>query len=193
MQDYIGVVTNYTNMKTTTKICSRCKTEKLKEDYNPRHWRDASKWCKPCCNAYSREWYAANPIIAKRNSVNSFNAYYVGTKGRATHMLNNAKQRSKRSGYEFDLDHKWIEGKLKIGLCEATGLPLLIEINGGKGHRNNSFSPSLERVDNSKGYTKNNVQVVCWIYNRAKGAFPIEDLFTMLKALEKRRSESMSL
>jgi len=28
--------------------------------------------------------------------------------------------------------------------------------------------PSLDRVDNSKGYTKNNIQVICWRCNNVK-------------------------
>jgi hypothetical protein len=141
--------------------------------------------------AYHREWYAKNPDKARKLSEKSFGTFYCTLKGRATHMLNNARSRAKRKGYEFDLDHDFILQKLSKGVCEVTGLPFVFKLNGGKGHKTNSFSPSLERKDNSKGYTKDNVQIVCWIYNRAKGAFPLEDLILMVKALTTANSQQI--
>lgn len=117
--------------------------------------------------------------------VSRFNKFYCTNKGRAVHMLNSAKQRAKKYKLDFDIDFEFIFQKLEKGVCEVTGIPFVLRTNGGKGHRDNSFSPSLERRDNNKGYTKDNVQVVCWIYNRAKGAFPLEDLLTMTQALLK--------
>lgn len=112
-----------------------------------------------------------------------FEKYYCTLNGRASHMLNNAKQRAKRSNLPFELTKEWLINKLKLGKCEVTGLPFTFVINGGRGHHVNSFSPSLDRVAPNLGYTPDNVQVVCWIYNRARGAFPLEDLKTMVKAL----------
>jgi len=46
------------------------------------------------------------------------------------------------------------------------------------------FCPSLDRVDSSKGYTKDNVQLVCRIYNTAKGNGTKEDVMKMVDALK---------
>jgi hypothetical protein len=113
-----------------------------------------------------------------------FEKYYCTTKGRAGHLLNNARGRAKRDNLEFSLDFEWLKPKLEKAICEVTNLPLVLRVNGGKGHKENSFSPSLERKDNALGYTKENTQLVCWIYNRAKGAFEIADLLILARALD---------
>lgn len=41
------------------------------------------------------------------------------------------------------------------------------------------FAPSLDRIDNNKGYTYDNVQIVCVIVNKAKNEYPI-DLFDQM-------------
>jgi hypothetical protein len=39
----------------------------------------------------------------------------------------------------------------------------------------NPLSCSIDRIDNSKGYTKDNVQLVTWACNRARGNLSVED------------------
>jgi len=113
-----------------------------------------------------------------------FSNFYQTTKGRATHMLNNARKRSKVNGIECSLTQDWIKEKLDNGICEVTGIPFVLQMNGGKGHKTNSFSPSLDRIIQDGPYTPENVRVACWIYNRARGAFPPEDFDTMINALK---------
>jgi hypothetical protein len=38
-------------------------------------------------------------------------------------------------------------------------------------------SPSIDRVDNKKGYRKNNIEIVCWQYNCDKGTMTVEEQF----------------
>lgn len=105
------------------------------------------------------------------------------TKGRAVHMLNNARARAKRAGVGCTITQDWIEQKLKIGVCEVTGLPFELKVGNGKGHRNNPFSPSLDRISQKQDYSPDNVRMTCWIYNRARGAFSDVDFDRMIEAL----------
>lgn len=69
-------------------------------------------------------------------------------------MWNRAKQRSDKSGIEFSITPQDI---IIPEFCPYLDLPLVVH-KGSAGGRPNS--PALDRVDNSKGYTKNNIQVI---------------------------------
>lgn len=64
-------------------------------------------------------------------------------------------------GLDCALTENDVKQMLAAGVCERTGIAF--EPGG-------DFGVSLDRVDNSKGYLRGNVQAVCWAYNRAKGA-----------------------
>ena len=101
-------------------------------------------------------------------------------------MHNNMRARAKRNGIQHDISIEWIETRLQSGVCEVTGIPFVFKESTGKGHRENSFSPSLERIDPTGPYSEDNCQITCWIYNRAKGAFPLADLITLVNALAEK-------
>lgn len=150
-----------------------------KQQYSRKYHRD-------CRVARLKE----NPTKVRRQEYNQFAHFYMTPKGRAAHMFNNAKGRARRYGASFDLTPEWIEGKLKPGICSVTKLPLVFTMNGGKGHRDNPFSPSLDRIKQTGGYTKKNTRIVCWIYNRSRGAFSDESFQRMLDALIEQRQLS---
>lgn len=96
---------------------------------------------------------------------------------RASRLLSGAKKRSIQLGLEFDLDLEWIAERIERGFCEVTGLPF--DLITGR----SSFAPSLDRINPSKGYTKDNVKVVAWAYNAAKGAGTHDDVLRLAQAL----------
>lgn len=167
------------------KYCSRCKSSKeLSEFGDKKTERDGKQsWCKCCSNLYYNEWRVNNRAKSKKLEIKSFDNFYGTHHGRAVHMINNCKSRCRRKGLIFDLDVAWVEEKLKVGVCEATKIPFIFQKNGGRGHRNNSFSPSLDRIDQTGNYTKENCRITCWIYNRARGAFPPGDFELMINSM----------
>lgn len=83
-----------------------------------------------------------------------------------------AKDRAKKRGMPFNLDTDDIIRRTKLGVCEATGLPLDLSIDNVNGRAaRNPFTPSLDRVDSNLGYTQDNVQVVCLAWNLMKSNF----------------------
>lgn len=85
-------------------------------------------------------------------------------------MLSHARFRAKQFGREFNLTHS----DIKIPkVCPIFGIPL--EISGD----NIETSPSIDRIDNTKGYIAENIIIVSYKVNRAKGDSSIEDLISI--------------
>ena len=85
-------------------------------------------------------------------------------------MHQRAKRRSLEKGMEFDIE---VSDIVIPDECPATG----IKINANSG-RSGAYknSPSLDRIDNSRGYTKDNIQVLSQCANAMKGAASVEEL-----------------
>jgi hypothetical protein len=99
-------------------------------------------------------------------------------------MLNNARKRAIKDKVQCLITQDWIRKKLERGVCEVTNLPLELNVGNGKGSRTNSFSPSLDRRNQTGDYSPENTRLTCWIYNRARGAFPDVDFDRMVNALK---------
>lgn len=79
-----------------------------------------------------------------------------------------AKQRAAKYGYEFNIE----ESDIVIPeICPILEVPIIL---GGKG--NYEYTPSLDRIDNSKGYVKGNIQVISKKANSMKNSATIEEL-----------------
>lgn len=83
-------------------------------------------------------------------------------------LYREAKNRAKRKGLEFSIELKDI---IITPVCPILLIPLIV--GDGKLTKN---SPSLDRVDNSKGYTKNNVMVISHLANTMKSSANKEEL-----------------
>lgn len=93
-------------------------------------------------------------------------------------LLTRAKRRAKEFGIEFNL--------LKSDLgpigdrCPVLG----IQYNFDSSDENKDFSPSLDRIDNTKGYIKSNVCVISWRANRIKNNGTLEEFELLLNYLK---------
>ncbi len=85
-------------------------------------------------------------------------------------MHQRAKMRSKERGLEFDLQ---VTDIVIPDVCPILGIKL--NMNSGKSgaYRN---SPSLDRIDNSRGYTKDNIQVISQQANAMKHTASVSEL-----------------
>lgn len=97
-------------------------------------------------------------------------------------MWRYAKRRADLRGILFDLAPETLIAALESGRCAVTGLAFNRSGRSGSG-RGGPFSPTIDRKNPAFGYTDANVQVVCWIYNRAKGPDTHEAVLALAEAL----------
>jgi len=83
-------------------------------------------------------------------------------------MLNNSKQRAKRSGIEHNIT---IDDIIIPDFCPV----LKIKLETGT-RRNNQNAPSIDRIDNNKGYVKGNIMVMSVRANKLKKDATMEEL-----------------
>lgn len=91
--------------------------------------------------------------------------------------LENAKNRSLKKGFPFDLTREWCE-RVWTGKCAVTGLPFAF---GTQTHF--PFSPSIDRIDSALGYTQTNCRFVLFAINSLKGTGTDEQMLQIAQAL----------
>lgn len=94
-------------------------------------------------------------------------------------LYTSTKSRARELGLDFDL----VESDLKVpNFCPILGIQ--IDSTTNEGHNRRMNSPSVDRLDPTKGYTRDNIVVCSWRANTLKwdGSFDeIEKLYLFLK------------
>ena len=116
-----------------------------------------------------REWRKRNPRsdIARRNA------------SPLKQMVNSTRYSARRRGLEFsitDADLKQVE------FCPVLGIKLDWS-HGSKG-KIVPGSPSIDRIDNSKGYVAGNVQVISFRANAIKGVATLQEMRAIVRYME---------
>lgn len=107
-----------------------------------------------------RTWRTANPAASTRN-----NRALLERRRRNDPKglwLSRIKKRALEKGLEFNLD---IEDLEVPGQCPLLGIPIKL---GVELPQNDPSTPSLDRVDPTKGYVKGNVRVISFKANAMK-------------------------
>lgn len=79
-------------------------------------------------------------------------------------LLSGARERAKRKGIPYDLTNEWAANRW-TGNCELTNIPFRLGLlaSGPK-----FFSPSIDRIVPSLGYTQSNCRFILWSVNAMK-------------------------
>jgi hypothetical protein len=97
-----------------------------------------------------------------------------------------AKKGAEDRGIEFLLsvdDLRYLYSRAN-GRCELTGITFCYEPIEGKSAR--PWIPSIDRIDNAKGYSKENCRIVCHAVNMALNQFGDDVLFKIAQNLMKK-------
>jgi hypothetical protein len=135
-------------------------------------------------DAKNRQYYADN----KARYAEYGKAYYAANREAIIHsqsldkvgkMLSGAKSRAAASGMDFSITRDDI---IIPEFCPYLGIPLI-----GSGRKGaNPNSPSLDRIDSTKGYVPGNVEVISHRANTIKNNSTVEELrliYTRLSAM----------
>jgi len=116
--------------------------------------------CAACCTVERKKYQKRNAkkLVVKRAEWTRFN--------RNKAMLQRARYRAKQSGLDYDLAP---EDVTIPEVCPVLGIQL-------SHHGPSDNYPSLDRIDNTKGYVKGNVVVVSYLANRLKSNATIDQL-----------------
>lgn len=94
-------------------------------------------------------------------------------------LLRSARNRARRDRIDFTIDL----ADIKIPeICPLLGIKLAARQGG---HGPQDASPSLDRIDNTKGYIKDNVWVVSWLANKMKATATNEQLLVFASNIQK--------
>jgi hypothetical protein len=101
--------------------------------------------------------------------------------------LKNCVRSAKQKDLELDIDVSflydlWIKQEKK---CEETGI--IMSLDTDPEGNTNPYALSIDRIKNEKGYTKDNVRLVCWWVNNSKNNFSDEVNYSFHKIIVQRR------
>lgn len=99
-------------------------------------------------------------------------------------ILCSLKKRAKQKGFEFNLTLEDIPQIPEF--CPVLGIPIII--NKGECSPSDN-SPSVDRIDSTKGYIKGNIRIISNRANRIKSDATVDELRKVLEDYERIQSE----
>lgn len=172
--------------------CSQCKQVKTNQDFYPskRYTRGYDYRCIECCikRTTERHYKLRESILQqnkakrdcltveeKREKAQQSKEWYRKNLKRL--LLTRAIERSGKMGLECNIDINDIEIP---ELCPLLNVPFKYGSQSNKW-----YTYSLDRIDNSKGYIKGNIQVITYLANTMKSKATKKELITFAKNILK--------
>lgn len=126
----------------------------------------------------TKKWKLRHPEQAKKSEYDRKQRYIK--KDPLRNLLKQVKCRAKKKNFDFNLTKSDFENKMPK-VCPVLGVPL--ERNSEKGWW--PYSPSIDRIDNDKGYISGNVRIISWRANSLKSDATIEEMEKILAYMKK--------
>ena len=189
------------------RTCSRCGEAKAPEEFGAnratkdgRHHR-----CKACERIRDRERYHETPeqasVRRERAALSKAEAKAAAPQRQreadrvfrlrhpkkhwAIGAVSGARQRARDRGMLFDLTPAFI-ASIAPDRCPALDIPLDYSGGGGCGLRRNS--PTVDRVDNLGGYTRDNIMVISGRANSLKSNGSLAEFLAIAKYMARHQA-----
>lgn len=151
-------------------ICFNCKKEFEKETYEISRGVDNNQvdLCSRKCNGF----HASKVRFGKSAGF----GFYVSI----------AKKRAVKKQFGFDLDALFLYElfEKQKGLCAISGIKMIFKTRDRTMESKSPYYASLDRIDSSIGYLKNNVQFVCLSMNYMRNTFTVEQTKKFIQDLK---------
>jgi hypothetical protein len=178
-----------------TKKCTKChQTKQITEFYRERRSADCYRTdCKTCSEARRRARLGQLSRAEKKRRTKERREKHAQTERayskarreryRANELIRLARVRAKKKNLPFNLDEyaAQLTERVNRNVCEMTGIALQRKLP------KEFNTPSLDRVDPSRGYVYDNVRVICYALNCALGTWGEDRLLEMVATLNERR------
>ena len=180
-----------------TKICFRCKQDKLLTEYNNR-MGGLHPWCRECANAYQKKYYAGGPETEKHKSRLRKRYREKKIKEPWLMMYKGIKYRAKQKSLDFDLTPEYIKS-IWTDTCPILGIPLYPAVfeSGGTRHtckaKPQTNSPTMDRIDSDKGYIKGNVCIMSYRANMIKNCGTLDEHRKIVSFLERQEQQDQQI
>lgn len=159
------------------KTCKKCKRSLPSSNFW-RHGNSKDGLQSHCIECMSKSHVAwrnrMDPEYLQRRSERNKKSM-DGCRGRdpLKQMFRSIKQRAKDAGLELSISIT----DIKIpDTCPVLGIPLVFGVKRGPGLAERDQRPSVDRIDNTIGYTKSNIVVVSYRANRIKSDATTDEL-----------------
>lgn len=185
------------------KACRDCGAVYPLEDFPPySNGRGRRPMCRPCLRIYWAEYrkrrldndpelklraYQANREYREKYSEGYIkhrlkkrekhrSKYFNNLYYRCGQLVNSTKRRALHKGFEFDLTVDIIFAFIHAQnfKCAVTGTEF--DISESRKYHRSPCAPSIDRKDNGKGYTLDNIQIVVAWYNLLKNEWSDDDV-----------------
>lgn len=142
---------------------------------------------KPCSNGHIRKRATYNGACIRcmldYRKQNREKQGYARPLGISKHPMyatfNSVRKRARDNGIDFNLEFNEIINNIPE-YCPILGIPLFWSNENGQTEN----SPSFDRVNPQKGYTKDNVQIISWRANRIKNNATLQEMIMLGKWAE---------
>ncbi len=173
----------------TEKTCFCCKKTKPAKEFSKNAGLQGGlhTWCKTCCSEKHKvSEYAKKSGAVRKEKIHNDPIFKekINKQKRESRLRNisavllkGCKDRALKKGIEFNIT---LEDIVIPKIC-----PILLQpiIQGTKD--NYKFSPSVDRIDNTKGYIKGNIQIISMKANTIKNSATVEELLLFAEWINK--------
>lgn len=116
-------------------------------------------------------------------ATNCFDEYALSIANAVGDLASTTRKRAKLKGWDCDIDRAYIEQAIEAQdfTCAMTGIRFDVSPHPVANKR--PWAPSVDRIDRSKGYTRDNVRIICAAVNLAMNVWNEDVLIAIAEGI----------